>query len=237
MMSQISPQSLDSGSRLPRHRHATAYVAIVLEGSYCETGDLGRLSASAGDVLVHGRWEAHQDIVGSNGARLLNVPTDLDRLPGLYRSEKLDLVLKALRDGETGDLAEWFEPSLVPVQQCGGDWPEQLVASINQDPSLSLGAWAAERNLRPPEVSRGFAARYGLSPKKFRAEAKARTALLSILKSHATLASIAQASGFSDQSHMTTAICAMTGRPPSFWRFPRSPGQDVRMPRKTCDGA
>jgi len=44
---------------LARHVHAGSYAALVLSGRYEEAGDHGRFQVQVGDVVFHGRFEAH----------------------------------------------------------------------------------------------------------------------------------------------------------------------------------
>lgn len=60
-----TPQRLPSGLAIARHRHACAYVALVLSGGYVEAGDAGRWRVRPGDAIVHAPFEAHLDHVGS----------------------------------------------------------------------------------------------------------------------------------------------------------------------------
>jgi hypothetical protein len=46
---------------LPRHRHESGYLALVLSGGYEEAGDRGRFHVHAGNVVLHGAFEAHMD--------------------------------------------------------------------------------------------------------------------------------------------------------------------------------
>src|SRR5437764_10625734 len=67
-------QALDPLLRLPRHRHAAPYAALVLSGGYVEAGDAGRRRMNAGDVAFHRAFEAHANVVAEGGARRLSVP-------------------------------------------------------------------------------------------------------------------------------------------------------------------
>jgi AraC-like DNA-binding protein len=81
----------------------------------------------------------------------------------------------------------------------------------------SLARWAHAFGLAPGTVSRGFRQTYGVSPKRYRAEARAHRAWTA-LKGNERLSQLALSQGFADQSHMTRAVTALTGFPPSHWR-------------------
>lgn len=72
--------------------------------------------------------------------------------------------------------------------------------------------------LNPASISRGFARAYGVSPKRFRLEARTRRALTAIDAWQGSLADLAADQGFADQAHLTRSIAAMTGAPPILHR-------------------
>jgi len=72
--------------------------------------------------------------------------------------------------------------------------------------------------MRPEALSRGFHREFGVSPKQFRLEARARRAVLEILRSPRTLTTIAHDFGFSDLAHLSRSVRSLTGYPPSAWR-------------------
>lgn len=98
------------------------------------------------------------------------------------------------------------------------DWPDELAAALREHTGLRLAEWAEARRLAPATVSRGFRQVYGLSPKAFRAQLRARRAWRAILRTGQPLASIAAETGFADQAHMTRAVRALTGHTPAQWR-------------------
>ncbi len=60
--------------KTPRHRHASAYAALVLSGGYEECGTFGRYRVRPGQVLLHRRFDSHLNRFEPSGARLLNLP-------------------------------------------------------------------------------------------------------------------------------------------------------------------
>lgn len=99
------------------------------------------------------------------------------------------------------------------------DWPDLLARSLLSDPRLELSSWPRQQGLAPETLSRGFRRTYGLTPRRFRQEAKARRAL-SMLAAGQTgsLVTVALDCGFADQAHMTHAIKALTGMTPDSCR-------------------
>lgn len=199
--------------RLPRHRHAEAYVAVVLAGGYEEAGDAGRFAVRPGMVVVHGCWTAHLDRFGARGAEVLNLPAVPGLAPGVGTIDDPDMAARlAERDPRAAAafVAERFRTSSVRH----ADWPDLLAAALRTDPDLAITPWARSVGLDPASVSRGFARAYGTSPKRFRLEARTRRALAALSGWRGTLADLAADQGFADQAHLARAVAAMTGLPP-----------------------
>jgi AraC-like DNA-binding protein len=82
----------------------------------------------------------------------------------------------------------------------------------------SLSAWADALGVARETASRGFSRAYNVPTRQFRLETRVRRAWLRIARSREPLVAIAQVTGFADQAHMTRAVRALTGTPPSAWR-------------------
>lgn len=203
-----------AGDRMPRHRHADAYGAVVLAGGYIEAGDHGRLRVEPGDVVIHVAHEAHQDHFSTAGAVVLNIPSigGLDAMTGrvpdpdaIARLSERDIV------GAAALLKETIQPRDLQLL----DWPDKLAAELASNLEFSIEQWALEMNLAPQSVSRGFRQAYGVSPKRYRLEQRALRAISNLRTWTGSLADLAAESGFADQAHLTRAVVAMTGLAPS----------------------
>ena len=195
-----------------RHRHGEAYVAVVLAGSYLEAGDGGRFRAEPGTVIAHEGFTAHRDEFGREGAVVLNLPA----IVGIIGSGKIsdaDLIARAAERDETEAahlLREQFQPGTSALE----DWPDTLAVVLAQDPDRHITDWAEMVGLDPASVSRGFARAYGVSPKRFRLEARVRRAIGALDSWKGSLASVAADFGFADQAHFTRAVRYLTGSTP-----------------------
>lgn len=208
-------QRLDPGA-WPRHRHRTAYAAVVLSGGYLEAGGAGRWRAGAGDVLAHPAFDAHHNVL-TGPAWVLNVPLPLTAdLPPVFRVTDLDEVERAFRRDPRA-AARLLIPARTraPLVE---DWPDLLAAAVDADPALSIGGWARAQGLAPAVVSRGFRAAFGVAPAAFRAERRARAAWRDLTSTATPLAAIAHDRGFADQAHLSRAVRALTGASPREWR-------------------
>lgn len=202
---------------LPRHRHSFGYICVVLKGSFLEAGDAGRFRVAAGDVLVHRPFEAHLDLFAPPGAEVLNLPLPPGtRLAGRFAARDVDAVARLAER----DLAGAARAAVADWQAASGegDWPDLLARDLAAGRRLCLGRWAAAHGLAPETLSRGFRKAYGTTPARFGAELRARRAWEKLSGSDRLLVEVALDEGFADQAHMTRAVSALTGAPPSSWR-------------------
>ena len=206
-----------AGECLPRHRHARGYIALVLGGGYEEAGDQGRLNARAGMAILHGDWTAHRDRFGARGAQVLNLPAVAGALSGAgYISDPDTAARLAERDPVAA--ATYVCDNFRSGVERRDDWPDLLAGALAADPDLTLGHWAEAMGLDRASVSRGFARAYGVTPKRFRLEARTRRALAALSSWRGNLADFAADQGFADQAHLARSVVAMTGMPPVGFR-------------------
>jgi AraC-like DNA-binding protein len=206
-----------SGAPMPRHRHAEPYMAIVVEGGYLEAGDAGRFEARPGDVLLHGQYDAHRDAFDRSGSMVLNLPLEISTGSGFGRIGDVDAIVR-LAERDPWQASAHARVELAQGRPLLGDWPDLLAGALRDDPSLRIACWAHRMGLGAASVSRGFAQAYGVSPKRFRLEARVRCAARRLPCWRGSFAALAAELGFADQAHMSRAIVAMTGHTPSALR-------------------
>ncbi len=215
-------ETLPCSFSLPRHRHLRAYATVVLAGSFEESGYVGRIHATAGDVLIHPAMDCHANQMISAGVKLIRLDwPDRSGVGGLYHLDDVDeLARTAERDVAEATLL--LERALLrnrlPSPGQRNDWPDLLLMDLAESACIEITAWAEVNGLARETVSRGFAAAYGITPSVLRAELRARAAWLRITRGSDSLCGIAADTGFSDQAHMTRWIHRVTGAPPAAWR-------------------
>lgn len=215
-------ESIPSSASIPRHRHEQAYVAVVISGSYQESGDEGRFEVAAGDALVHSPFQGHRDHVSISGATVLNLPCPRE----LEQARRLEVQdVDALAVAAERDVREAL--IILATNSCTSerelsDWPDLLALRLRNLEPFRLADWASSRGLAPETVSRGFARAYGVTPQRYRAEARTRRALVAIGSGRGSLVAVALRHGFSDQAHMTRAVRTLTGRTRGHWRRVRA---------------
>jgi AraC-like DNA-binding protein len=198
---------------------------LIVSGGYEECGSFGRYQVREGEVLLHRAFDAHLDRFGRNGARILSLPLCSQPKYGLGRVVDPDRII-TMASNDLIQAAESLFEQLMPVAPTPADWPDLLASDLISDPTLQLRVWAERQGLAQESLARGFRKVFAITPAAFRAEARAQSAWVGIGDATASLAHIAEATGFADQAHMTRAISELTGRPPGSWRRVKSV-QDV----------
>lgn len=215
---EIGLETFPQGSAPTRHRHLEAYASVVLAGSFVEAGFAGRAEVEPGHVLFHRSFDCHANRSRCTRAvQILRLPWMDNWIEGHFCIADPDSLARlAERDprDSMAALAENLQTVKAPLQH----WTGRLASDLQCVPSLSLSHWADEAGMRPEALSRGFQREFGVSPKQFRLEARARRAWLEILRSSRTLTTIAHDFGFSDLAHLSRSVRSLTGYPPSAWR-------------------
>lgn len=221
-------ETLARGFSLPRHRHLHGYATVVLAGCFEESGYNGRIQATAGDVLIHPALDCHGNQMVSAGVKLIRLDwPDETRVGGLYHLDDVDGIAR-IAQADLNEAMHFLKCALrekcrrSPGQR--DDWPDMLLADLENDASMEIGEWAEANGLARETVSRGFTAAYGVPPSVVRAELRARGAWLRITRGSESLCRIAADGGFADQAHMTRWVHRITGAPPAVWRRKTSAG-------------
>jgi AraC-like DNA-binding protein len=109
--------------------------------------------------------------------------------------------------------------NLVQIGTTECHWTERLASALRVQTVTCLETWADSERLAPETVSRGFRRAFGVTPKVFRIESRARRAWNLLLHSSLPLTEIAHQMGFADLAHLSRNVAALTGAPPSHWRM------------------
>lgn len=220
---RITPgrEALPADHHLPRHRHLEPYALVVIAGAFEQTSYAGRVIVRTGDLLVQPTLDCHANRLLTPGADVLRLAwSHVEGFGGVFRLSNIDTIVRlAERDlREASLMAQAGVARHHPMDAPLADWPDMLASDIACRRVGRLSEWAALNDLAVETVSRGFARVYGVAPVQFRNEMRTRDAWLQIVGTNDSLASIADATGFADQPHMTRSILRLTGSPPSLWR-------------------
>jgi len=211
-------QTLDPLLRLPRHRHAEPYAALVLSGGYVEAGDAGRRRLAAGDVVFHHAFEAHANVVAGAGARVLNLPLKSIRGAAAFgRVSDADAIAR-VAEHDAAAAGEMLLARAACAECEVLDWPDLLAHELRSGSSVPLAEWARRHRMAAATVSRSFRSVFGVSPKRYRLEQHALAALQLLALGTTSIADTALVAGFCDQAHLSRTIRMLTGRTPRSWR-------------------
>ena len=204
---------------MPRHRHGESYLALVLSGGYEEAGDGGRHRVRAGQVVMHGAFEAHLNRYDAEGSEVLDLalPSWMEPSTVLMQAPDPDTAVR-LAERDPKEALAYLLATMKPLSQRLIDWPDELAHAMAHDPHLRLRDWARKHQLADATISRGFRQVFGVSPSAYRIQLKGRHAWRQATGGCEALSSIAARAGFCDQAHMTHAVRVVTGRTPGAWR-------------------
>jgi AraC-like DNA-binding protein len=203
---------------VPRHRHAAGYATVVLRGAFEEASFAGRFAARPGDVLLHGAFDCHMDRKTSRlPMQILRLPWMDNSLEGHFQVPDADSLAR-LAEQDLDEAVTALRGALCPRPAVDLHWTESLALTLRTERQVRLEEWAESEGLAPETVSRGFSKAFGVSPKVFRLEARARRAWSAIRTTEKSFTAIAYDLGFADPAHMTRAVRDLTGAPPSHWR-------------------
>jgi AraC family transcriptional regulator len=212
-------------SEIAKHAHADAYLCVVINGGF-ETSAERRIECAAGTVLAHPQGHAHGNRFGAGASRCVNIhfgKSWLDdgalrdwlggfrqaalgaRAPTLRRlaremtavdaaaplaivSVAAELVAEAMRAGEVGAAPRWLDRIV-----------DMIESNLAQPPSLA--ALAAAAGAHPSHLCRVFRARRGETLGDYVRRRRVEASLSLLAQRDWSIAQVAMASGFADQSH------------------------------------
>ena len=207
------------GEAPSRHLHFDSYASVVLSGSFVEAGFGGRIQVQPGDALLHGRFDCHANSsTCSRPVSILSLPWRDGWGEGHYHVSDPDQLVR-LAEKDPRESMSALAAGMQPARSASHHWTEILASDLQSNACLSLRRWARSFGVRPEALSRGFHREFGVSPKQYRLEARARSAWREVLRSpQQTLTTIAYELGFSDLAHLSRSVRLLTGNSPSAWR-------------------
>lgn len=238
VVTQHTPASL-----VPRHRHDSAFVTYVVQGTYVERVGREHRVCERGALVLHPRGEEHEDRFGESASTL--VSAELDPAHAIARiiessggapviaTNRLAAIGRTLIDELT--LFDTATPLAVEsllletaalitrertrLSQAVPSWlarVDEIIAGRFRE-RVSLSSIATELRLDPSYLARAYrqhrGTTIGATLRSFRLQA-ARASL----SSREPLAAIALDCGFADQSHLTRAFRAAFGVTPARYR-------------------
>lgn len=205
------------------HRHNDARVILFVGGPYRERSFLEDSTFSRGDVLIRPGQFAH-DGVGGPDSRYVRIPVTSVQLRrhfqkhgwAAHRGRLPDQFTSELLNGGVDGDDIMASLSTRPVELVRPVSKISVIAvELAQDDSAPLADIAARHGWRPWQLTRRFRRVFGMSPNRYRAEARLQRALKMIAENAWTFGRIAQEAGFCDQSHLCHEARRVTGQSPA----------------------
>lgn len=233
---------ISANLRLPVHCHEPAIVCLVLTGGFRETYRNVERDSSAAGIALYTPEAKHNGRFANESTRLFSLnllPSSLDPLTSrrLEEREKKRLAGTALPGLMLRMYLEFNQ------QEAGTDiflQVEELIAEIigmhlskarprwlqrahdqvadTFRTTHSLAKLARDVQVHPSHLARAFRNAYGCTISQYIRRLRVQDAASRLLGSEQTLAAIATASGFSDQSHFSRVFRQTVGISPAAYR-------------------
>jgi AraC family transcriptional regulator len=233
---------------LPRHDHENANINFTIKGSFREIIGSRPQESDSLSILVKPAGEVHANKYGSAGAHCLLIEVKPNQLETVNRFSKLfdepthirsgilsALALRIYKEFKSlGSAAELMIEGLIlemlaesarrPVKdsspRSAPRWLCQAKDFIHENftEGISLSSIAAAARINPTYLARMFRKYYGCSLGEYVRRLQLEFAARELLKSEYSLAEIAAAAGFYDQSHFTNVFKSHTKLTPSEFR-------------------
>jgi AraC family transcriptional regulator len=219
---------------LPTHDHEPATLVVVLNGDFRETIGLKTFDCERGAVVLKPPGAHHSNRYGVASTALLVTlpPRRVPREVGFVRAahsaalgSRLGRELAA-PDTAAGLIAEGLVLELIGMAMRGAEresrtrpvWLRTIVEHLRAEDAPSLVALAAAVGRHPSHVAREFRRHFGCSPGDYHRAVRLERASNALRTTNDSLAEIASATGFYDQSHFTNAFRRHFGITPASYR-------------------
>lgn len=234
--------------RLPRHTHESAYFCLLLEGAYSEQVGRRTFDYKPYTAVFHPPGLSHIDSVGVGGGRFFTAAVDgewLERLrecgawePDVYADERGgELVWLSSRlyceyrrqdalsplsiEGLLLEMLALTARTRTPAERRPLRWLARAIEMLHENflESLTIGEVANTVGVHPYHLSKVFRQVKGETVGDYVRRLRAQHACRLLAGDSAlTLAEVALACGFADQSHFTRNFRRVTGLTPGDFR-------------------
>jgi len=223
---------------LPSHDHSEATIAVVLRGGFDGRWAFGNDACGPGTLIVEPAGSTHANRFGPDGAVVVTVQPSSSLAAELHdpgRAISLEAQALAHRaaaelrtpDDVTPIALEGLSLELLAVASRAPDlsgratdWLERATEIVEEQYArrLALGVVAAEVGVHPVRLARRFRARHGRSVGTYLREVRVQRAAARLATGNDSIADIALAVGFADQSHLHRWFVRFIGETPARYR-------------------
>jgi AraC family transcriptional regulator len=231
---------------LPRHTHDRACVAIMLAGSFDLRLTGKAFHCSPASVFTEPAGESHANYMGPGGAHVVVVQPDparqellrpfgglLERASHHHHAGMLDRAARLTRElDRPDDLASLSAEAIVldmlvslsRMDLGKAGYPPRWLLRAQEllharfSEALQVQQVAREVGVHPAHLARCFRTHFKQSMGNYLRGLRLEWAARELIRSDASLASVAVAAGFADQSHFTRFFKRRLGQTPSAYR-------------------
>lgn len=226
------------------HEHALSYFLMPFAGSYRETHDGRSIDYAPFSIGFHTAGFVHSDeILGPEKFFAIELQSEWQARVGhlydvsawrfeLQHGEAVWLAVQLLQKFLNDELVDDLEVEAIVAEMLGialrmvdRDRPQR--AWVNEVKRLlregyaermSLEELGARVGIHPASLSRGFRLDEGVTVGEYLSRVRIQQACRQMTDAKVTLADVAAACGFADQSHLTRVFKSITGSPPGVFR-------------------
>lgn len=236
--------TLSARPHVDRHTHTDAHFVLVLKGTYASSAHNSDDAGGPGTLIYNPPGTTHRDRFLSAEGRFFGLSVPAHRLTKLeegtrfaerahriVRPRTIALALKATRamhdPAPTNDtlLESVLLEIIGSIEQrsptCGATPPKWLVRAcemLRDEVQTSVSCIAAAVGVHPVHLARVFRCHIGVSPGEYARRCRIERATDRLLGTKESLAEVAAASGYADQSHFNREFGRETGTTPGKFR-------------------
>jgi AraC family transcriptional regulator len=217
--------------RMPAHSHDLAYLSIVRDGSYTKVREDGTHCLKRSMIAFHPAGEVHADCIHQSAAVTFNIELQGAGYPQefyLFQEDQLlrqhDVLLASLQRGYAGQTQDAIRELLRLLPNRGNNparprWISEVYSRLNEPLSnISVQGIARQVGKHRGHLHRTFRRSYGTSLRSQLTWARANAAAMQLAKTGNSLAEIALACGYADQSHFSHQFKKSMGMTPASYR-------------------
>jgi AraC family transcriptional regulator len=236
------------GADLPWHDHATPTICFVLKGAFTESWRGGSIACTSSTLKITPAGERHWDRFNRGDVRGLLIEADHQQVAAIrphsavlderesfhggllstygwrvyHEMQVMDSTAPLAIEGLLLELVA--SASRLQVRYRGGRgiprWLEEARDRIHTELACrpSLSGLAQTVGVHPVTLARAFRQAFGCSVGEYVRNLRIERATLQLAQTELSLAEIALAAGFSDQSHFSNLFRQRTGFSPSRFR-------------------
>lgn len=212
------------------HAHDCAYVSFVVKGHYTEHGGDAPRHLYGGMLVFHPAGEVHADYVHDHAMETINIEFFSGNLPRDFLCVKgpqvdrlrhrLLCALPAAGDALRSSIVAIAE--LLSLEASRPEPSEQMIAAraalAGVERRRPVAALATELGVHRAQLHRAFRQTFGKSPRSELTTRRLARATSLLATSHESIASVAAACGYFDQSHFCRQFKRVAGISPTGFR-------------------